>query len=77
MTRHDTLGVARAIAVVVCQIDPAADPDMVEKEARVGFNFVRYLTQWRSIEPRQGKTTRLTWMPLKKGSTGTMNTTFT
>lgn len=34
---------------------PCNGRDMVEKEAEVGFNFVRYLTQWRSIEPRQGE----------------------
>lgn len=33
---------------------PCNGREMVEKEAEVGFNFVRYLTQWRSIEPEQG-----------------------
>ena len=33
---------------------PCNGRDMVEKEAGVGFNFVRYLTQWRSIEPQRG-----------------------
>lgn len=34
---------------------PCNGRDMVVKEVGVGFNFVRYLTQWRSIEPRQGE----------------------
>ena len=34
---------------------PCNGREMVEKEAGVGFNFVRYLTQWRSVEPRQGE----------------------
>ena len=34
---------------------PCNGREMVEKEAGVGFNFVRYLTQWRSVEPRRGE----------------------
>mgnify|MGYP001812321455 FL=1 len=34
---------------------PCNGREMVEKEAELGFNFVRHLTQWRSIEPRQGE----------------------
>lgn len=33
---------------------PCADREMIEKEAAAGFNFVRYLTSWLSIEPEQG-----------------------
>ncbi len=34
---------------------PCADRVLVRKEAELGFNFVRHLTQWRSIEPNRGE----------------------
>lgn len=34
---------------------PCANRDMIEKEAGLGFNFVRYLTSWLSIEPERGQ----------------------
>lgn len=33
---------------------PCAGREMIEKEAALGFNFVRYLTSWLSIEPERG-----------------------
>ena len=34
---------------------PCAGREMIEAEAAAGFNFVRYLTNWQHIEPRQGE----------------------
>ena len=34
---------------------PCAGREMIAKEAGLGFNFVRYLTNWRSIEPARGQ----------------------
>lgn len=34
---------------------PCNGREMIEREAGVGFNFVRYLTNWQHIEPRQGE----------------------
>ncbi len=34
---------------------PCAGRDMIAREAALGFNFVRYLTSWLSIEPERGR----------------------
>ncbi|MCP4044996.1 MAG: TetR/AcrR family transcriptional regulator [Gammaproteobacteria bacterium] len=45
LNRQNTLGVARAIAVVVCQIDPAADPDMVFHRSIIACETANHTVQ--------------------------------